>query len=448
MPPNRARDKPGGPPRAGWSAIVTDCGRIFCHLLAPRMRRSQTAVIAALLVAYGSFYLCRANVDAALPFLAREGHDKTSLGLLSSVATGTYAIGKIVLGATGDALGGRRLMLLAVAGSVVCSVAFGASHVLASFVVLAAANRFFQSGGWPGLVHTVSRRFEPARHGLIMGVLSTSYELGNVCALLLCGLVAHWGWRALFVVNPLLFAVIGGAAVLSLPSATSDAALPTAGEAAPPEPRESLARVLPHLLASRAFWTAVALSALLTFIRIGFLTWTPTFLSEISLAHGGGIPGAIVKSALFPAAGVIAAPCFGVLSDRLGPGRRAPLMAASLAVVVALVVALALGVVQEPLAAAMLIAAIGLFLLGPYSLPAGAIALDVAGKRGPATAAGIIDGAGYIGATASGSLLGYVADRAGWSAAFYVVAAAALLAALVSGGWALASAARAPATRS
>ena len=403
------------------------------------MRRSQTTVIAALLVAYGSFYLCRANVDAALPFLAREGHDKTSLGLLSSVATGTYAIGKIVLGASADALGGRRLMLAAIAGSVMCTLAFGASHLLASFIVLAAANRFFQSGGWPGLVHTVSQRFEPARHGLIMGVLSTSYEFGNVCALLFSGLVAQWGWRALFVVNPLLFAFVGGAAVLSLPSAPSDRAPSIASGASPARPpRESLAQVLPHLLRSGAFWTAIALSALLTFIRIGFLTWTPTFLSEISLATpGAGIPGAIVKSALFPAAGVVAAPCFGVLRDRLGPGKRAPLMAASLTVVVALVLLLAHGGVRAPLAAAMLIAAIGLFLLGPYSLPAGALALDVAGRRGPATAAGIIDGAGYIGATASGSLLGSIADRAGWSAVFDVLAGASLLATLVSARWAL-----------
>jgi sugar phosphate permease len=408
------------------------------------MRRTQPTVIAALLVvAYGSFYLCRANVDAALPFLAREGHDKTSLGLLSSVATGTYAIGKIVLGATGDALGGRTLMLVAVAGSVACSFAFGASHALPAFVVLAAANRFFQSGGWPGLVHTVSRQFEPARHGLIMGVLSTSYEFGNVCALLLSGLVAHWGWRALFVVNPLLFAVVGGAAVLALPSASSDDSVARGGTPVPRKPPESLAQVLRHLAKTGAFWTAVTLSALLTFIRIGFLTWTPTFLSEISLAtRSAGIPGAIVKSALFPAAGVIAAPAFGLLSDRLGPGRRAPLMAASLMVVVALVLVLAHGSVQDPLSAAILIAAIGLFLLGPYSLPAGAIALDVAGKRGPATAAGIIDGAGYLGATASGSLLGYIADRAGWSAAFYVVAGAALMATLVSCGWALSVARR------
>jgi sugar phosphate permease len=397
------------------------------------MRRSELAIIAALLVAYGSFYLCRANVEAALPLLLREGYDKTSLGLLSSIATFTYAIGKIALGATGDALGGRRLMLVAIAGSVACSLAFGASHGFATLVVFAAANRFFQSGGWPGLVQVVSRRFEPARFGLVMGVLSTSYELGNVCALNLSGLVAGWGWRALFVVNPLLFLLVGGAAVLSLPGSAPD---PRPRGAAVHTPRAPLAEVLPRLMRSGAFWTAVGLSALLTFIRVGFLTWTPTYLYELSRAAGHAeISGSIVKSALFPAAGVVAALCTGPLSDRLGPGKRAPLMAASLAVVVVLVVALGHGHVHRTLPAAMLIGAIGLFLLGPYSLLAGAIALDVAAGQGSATAAGIIDGAGYLGATASGVVLGHIADRSGWSAAFDVVAAAALVATIVAAAW-------------
>src|SRR5437660_6155164 len=115
------------------------------------MSRSQKAVVAALLVTYASFYLCRANVEAALPLLVREGYEKTRLGLLSSIATFAYAIGKIVLGTAGDSIGGRRLMVLAVFGSVACSLAFGASHTFGALVVCAAANRFFQSGGWPGV---------------------------------------------------------------------------------------------------------------------------------------------------------------------------------------------------------------------------------------------------------------------------------------------------------
>ena len=218
---------------------------------------------------------------------------------------------------------------------------------------------------------------------------------------------------------------------------TNPSRLPVFLSSPPPE-RESLGTILPRLFASGAFWTAVTLSALLTFIRIGFLTWTPTYLFEIARAGGHiEVSGAIVESSMFPAAGVVAALAVGALSDRLGRGRRAPIMAASLAVVVVLVLALAHGGSRGPLAAAVLIAGIGLFLLGPYSLLAGAVALDIAGTRGTATATGIIDGVGYLAGAASGVVLGRMADRVGWSAAFDVVAAAALLATFVSGVWAV-----------
>ena len=414
----------------------------------PRWLRSNTAVIAALLLTYGSLYLCRANVDASLPFLRAEGgYDRATLGKLSSIATLAYALGKVVLGGAGDALGGPRLMLVAVLGSVACSFGFGASTVFVAFVAFAAANRFFQAGGWPGLVHVVSRRFDARRHGLVMGVLSTSYELGNVCALLLCGVVSRAGWRALFVVNPLLMAAVACPAVLFLrwratvdgdrreaPAAVSAPNLSSVRPPAHPSDAAKAPRsALPDLFASPAFWAAIFLSVVLTFIRIGFLTWLPTYLSEIASASGGHeISGAIVKSAIFPAAGVVAALTVGWMSDRLGPGKRAPVMAASLAVLVVLVLALARGWTEHRV---LLIGAIGLFLLGPYSLLAGAIALDVAGKRGVSTAAGLIDGAGYLGATASGYVLGRIADRAGWAGAFGVIAWSALSAAVVSLVW-------------
>lgn len=403
--------------------------------MTPRAR--SLALLATLLVGYGSFYLCRANLEAAGPLLiAHEGFDKTRFGELSTIATFSYAIGKFLMGGMGDVLGGRRMFGVAIAGSVVCSLCFGVSSTFVLFALFAAANRFFQSGGWSAIVHVVSRRFEPGRHGAVMGVISTSYELGNVAALNLSGLVAQWGWRALFVVNPLLFALIGGGVFLVLRAGdapVADAPRPS------PEPRLPLSEILPVLMRRGSFWLAVVLSMLLTFVRVAFLTWTPTYLYEVSKAAGhAAISGAIVKSSLFPAAGVIAAATVGPLTDRLGPGRRAPVMAASLAVVVVLVLVLGHGGIHDATTAAILIGGVGLFVLGPYSLMAGVIALDVAGKRGTATATGIIDGAGYLAGTAAGYVLGRLADSSGWSAVFDAIMVAVLLATIVSGAWAVA----------
>jgi len=407
------------------------------------MPRRDVLLLLTLLVGYGSFYFCRANLDAAGPLLiAHQGFDKTSFGTLSAIATFSYAVGKFLMGATGDVLGGRRLFGVAVAGSVVCSLAFGVSNTFILFAIFAATNRFFQSGGWSAIVHVVSRRFEPGRHGMVMGVIATSYELGNVAALNLSGFLAQFaehhdppGWRVLFIVNPILFALIGGGVWLALRAPEA----PVSGKPAPPpEPKLPLSEILPTLFKRGSFWVAVVMSALLTFVRTAFLNWTPTYLYEISKAAGHeDISGSIVKSSLFPAAGVIAALTVGILSDRFGPGRRAPVMAVSLTVVVGLVLLLGHGGIQGTTPAALLIAAIGLFLLGPYSMLAGVVALDVAGKRGTATATGMIDGAGYLAGTASGLFLGAIADAAGWSAVFDRIAGAAALAAIVSGAWAV-----------
>ena len=81
----------------------------------------------------------------------------------------------------------------------------------------------------------------------------------------------------------------------------------------------------------------------------------------------------------------------------------------------------------------VLVASVGFLLLGPYSYLAGAMSLDFGGKRGSATAAGIIDGVGYLAAGwLSGDTLARVTVGYGWNNAFLMLAAVALVSALVA----------------
>jgi MFS transporter, OPA family, glycerol-3-phosphate transporter len=245
--------------------------------------RDRPPVLVTLVIAYGGFYLCRANVESSFPLLASAfGFTKTQLGLLSSIPIACYAVGKLVTGALGDAIGGKRLIVLAAFGSVLATFAFGVSRSLVGFVVWASVNRLFQSGGWSAAVNVVAHHFDRPRHGLVMGVLSMSYEVGNALAILLCGAItaALPGWRALFVINPILLAAVGIFVVFGLRSARPASPLGSTEIDASPAVREpSLAAVFLALAVRPAFWIVIVLSALLTFLRIGFLTWTPTYLS-------------------------------------------------------------------------------------------------------------------------------------------------------------------------
>jgi len=418
-------------------------------------------VLHLLVVAYAALYLCRANIEPGLGILAlREGYDNAQLGVVFSVALAAYAVGKVVLGALGDRIGGKPILLAAMIAAIVGTVLVGvvdwpvlvgkraALWVIGAFVVL---NRFGQAGGWGGVVHVAGQWFGPARRGAVMGVVSTSYDAGNLVTLLLCaGLVRiGLGWRSLFLVNPLLLAAVAllvwlaleGRPRAGLPSAGGDA---TPNDASAPEPApasieepEGAVATFRRLATEPGFRVALVLSFLLTFVRAGFMTWTPRYLYDVARAAGSesAVSGSIAKSAFFGAAGMLGSVVVGRLSDRWGPGRRSGIMSASLALLVLAVLALAHGRVADPLGAALVVGLAGLFLLGPYSLLAGAIALDVGGKRGAATAAGALDGVGYVGASLSALVLGIVSKRHGWGAAFDVVAGVALLAQFVATAW-------------
>lgn len=403
----------------------------------PHRARAGTTVLLTLFVAYAAFYLCRANVESAAPALeVAFGYTKLELGVIFSASIGTYAVGKVVLGILGDRIGGRNVMLIAITGSVLASFAFGFMGGLTGFIICAAINRFFQAGGWGGLVHVVSRWFPPVRHGAVMGLLSSSYEIGNVVTLLLCSalLDAGLGWRSLFQINPSMFLVVGiGVAILLKGEPPAEVGV----DAPPREPAEPFRVVFAWLAKKPAFWAVVLLSMLLTFVRTAFLSWTPVYLASLATAAGSDSPisGSIAKTAIFPAAGIVAANILGRLSDRHGPGKRVPLMVGSLAVMVCATFTLAHATITSAWIAALLIGVCGLFLLGPYSLLAGALTLDVAGKRGTATAAGFVDGMGYLASSLAGIGLGGVADEWGWAPAFDIVASAALVAMLVAAGW-------------
>jgi sugar phosphate permease len=395
--------------------------------------RGGVTVFVTLLVGYAAFYFCRANVDAALPYLEADyGYDKEKLGAVASIAILGYALGKVVLGTLAEATGGRRMFLFALFGSVVASLGIGATPGFFGVAALIVVNRFVQSGGWSAVVDVASRWFPRATHGTVMGGLATSYEIGNVVALLVSGAVAaRFGWRALFRVNPLILAAIGAIALFTLREAPSADERGGTSTTTRHDPKV----VWRALVQKPALWYALILSFILTFVRTGFLTWTPMFLADITKGEAHAVPKAIAKSAIFPAAGMVGAIVVGKLSDRGGPGRRAPAMAGSLALLVASILFLAHAGVGSKWVAFAAIGACGLFLLGPYSLLSGAVSLDLAEDGGAATAAGAVDSVGYVGASLSGIAIGSLAKRGGWPLAFDAVAVMSALGLVITLAW-------------
>jgi sugar phosphate permease len=81
------------------------------------------------------------------------------------------------------------------------------------------------------------------------------------------------------------------------------------------------------------------------------------------------------------------------------------------------------------LGTAVAISMAGVFSFGPDTLLSGAGAQDIGEPKAAATASGLVDGIGHLGAIFSPYVVVFVSQRYGWDRLFYVLAGAAFLAA-------------------
>jgi OPA family glycerol-3-phosphate transporter-like MFS transporter len=430
-----------------------------------RLRRWQAVTVATLFTGYAGYYICRSNLSVASPLLLDEygsaGLTKAHIGDVASVGVLFYAIGKTLNGIAAEYVGGKRIFLFGMFASVACTVLFALAPLVAGplaeaagglglpvavllpFFVVWAANRFVQSMGWGGLVQITARWFTASRMATVMGVLCMSYLLGDAVARLYLGGVVKLGlgWQGVFFTAAATLGVIGCVSLFTLKSRPAVLDLPE-----PPPPagnvygndagheKVSLVRLLGPLLSSFTFWLVCLMNVGLTLIRETFNLWNPTYLKEVVKLDAGT---AGMASLVFPLLGAASALFAGWLVDRLN-GRYGLVVVSSLAGLVAALGALAwLPLEGQTWLALALIGAVAFFLLAPYTFCSGVLAVKLGGQRGGSTAAGIIDTAGYLGATLAGSGVGRIAQHYGWGTAFVALAGVAGVTLLVAGVYAL-----------
>jgi sugar phosphate permease len=404
--------------------------------------RYQVATVALLVAGYSGYYLCRSDLSVAMPLIIAElgqrGADvnaaRVAMGTVASWGVLAYAIGKFPSGALADYLGGRRNFLFGMAGSIGFTLLFAISGGIPMFTLAWMGNRMVQSLGWAGAVKITSKWFSFRRYGTVMAIISLSYLFGDaisrqfMAALIGLGL----GWRSVFGVAA---AVLGTILVLCTwllresPAEIGQhepAENPTNlfGEAGSEKPK-SLRALLQPFFGSGIFWLVCGLSLGTTILRETFGLWTPTYFAQAASMSAAEAASA---SALFPLFGGFSVILCGWLSDRLGRGGRAAVLAGGLLLSAAVLAALGLGAgAGSQVWLVILVAMVAFLITGPYSFLGGAISLDFGGKQGSGTASGIIDGMGYLGGVLSGDSMARISVAYGWTGAFLFLAGVALL---------------------
>ncbi len=408
-----------------------------------------TALLLAL--GYSGYYFCRSDLSVVLPDLihdmARHGMSPNAaeirLGFIASVGTIAYAFGKFFSGAIADTGGGRRSFLGGMAGSILFTIVFAMSGGFPLFTMAWIGNRLFQSQGWAGLVRVSSRWFSYSTYGSVMAVVSLSFLFGDAgCRWMMSELMAHGvGWRGVFFFASGALAVLMVMCMLLLRESPEERGLhkpevnprnvyADKGTAAGDDERVNIGAILKPLLTSFPFWMVCTLAFGATLLRETFNLWMPTYFVQFA---GFSPSVAASRSALFPLCGGISVLLGGFLSDKLGPnGRNILVVAGMSACTVCLVLMGRIPSPAGPWAPSILVGLVGFTLLGPYSYLAGAMSLDFGGEKGSATAAGIIDGFGYMAGWISGDTVARVAVAFGWRTAFVALAGVSLVTALVA----------------
>jgi OPA family glycerol-3-phosphate transporter-like MFS transporter len=407
-----------------------------------RRRRQAIVTLATLFVGYSGYYLCRSNLAVTAKLLEKDtagGLSEENVSWLMSMGVVLYAEGKFFNGVLADRLGGRTLFLFGMAASAVCTALFGVGWGVAVLAVCWGLNRFVQSMGWPALVKVAAGWWSGPRAATAMGVLCMSYLLGDAAArVVLGGLIeVGLGWRGVFLASSAILAALTAVAFFTLREAPEQPRSPDPDckERSNPESRVAFGALLMFFATQPVFWLVCAINLGLTLIRETFNSWTPTFLQE---SVGFNDEQAAYGSAVVPLAGAVAALAGGWLSDRCHQ-RHARIM---LPAMVLLGLALAtLGIVPlagRPLTALILLGGAAAFLMVPYTFCSGVMSIDLGGQRASATASGLVDTAGYVGAVFSGRGIKEVAKQFGWETAFIVLAGTAALTtlAVIAYAWA------------
>jgi sugar phosphate permease len=378
-------------------------------------------------IAYAAYYLGRKGFSVAKKPIEREYHiGRDALAAIDTGHLALYAIGQVLSGLLADRVGARRLVGFGMLVSSACCIGFGTSKTALAMGVFFALNGLAQSTGWPGTTRAMAEWTTPENRRRVMAVWCTCYQVGGLAATAGASYLLRFGWQWAFFAPALAMSVVA-LAVLGLlapgPSGAPDrrSMPPTPGDL---ERRQRAVRAAlrsPVLYAYGVSYFAIKL------IRYSLLFWLPYYLSD-ALAYAPDRAGYL--SLAFEVGGILGVVGIGLLTDRMRHLSRPALASATLVLLAFALVAYAQVATWGVVANALGLAAIGFCLFGPDSLVSGAAAQDAGGPDAAATATGLVNGVGSVGAVLQGALNAWVSRAFGWGAVFYVFVGCAFMAAI------------------
>ena len=372
--------------------------------------------------------------------------DSHGISMITQSLFWAYALGQLVNGRIGSAVGCKRYMTIGVIISCVCNVAISFVSEMWQFALLWGINGFAQSMVWSNGLEVLNRWWPKKRRGFSSGLATAFSGVGQVVTYLsvmgshkIQGINPDAGnyeanWRAAFnlPIIPLVIALV--AFIILFKERPEKAGLAPFVE----EDQEAAARdaaliaevkskgfFYPYkkLFSEPKFIVFCLISAIAGIGRYGLLNWMPTYFDEV---HGAGVDE-MFKYIALPIGQACAMFVFPFITDKVFKGKREPMLAlAAIATFVTLLV--------FPFITSEGVMVVMLFVVGVFSMVTGviwAIAGDIGGRAFAATVVGTLDCAVYMGAALQEGVfgnfgkmgtvdLGFVSLR-GWDLGFITI---------------------------
>ncbi len=415
-----------------------------------RLRRFRNWMILGLL--YSFFYMSRYNLSSVTDTLRHVfGWDNIQIGVFASVMPLVYGISVVVNGPIADRIGGKKAFLFGASGVVVMNFLYGFAHtfmlhpavwaggklihpavfahgmtsgaMLTSMAIVWGLNGYFQSFGALSIVKVNAQWFHIRERGTFAAIFGILIRLGLILAFSGTPLIVKylpWYWAfwipAGFV---FLLLVLNFLFVKDTPEKAGYPGLDTGDEAGDDtEERASLVEIIKKVFASRTMWTIALASMMIGFVRRSVVDdWFPLYFAQVYHLKGAGVVRQVVAWGI-ALMGIIGGFAFGISSDRIYNGRRAPVVVIGFLGMAGTLVLFYLSDMFHlgPWSAVILLSVLSLFVNGAHGMIGGAASMDFGGRKAAASAAGLFDGMQYIAGAFVGIAVGWITQNWGWQA--------------------------------
>jgi MFS family permease len=357
-----------------------------------------------------------------LTYLIREfSMDTRTAGFLNSLTLVASAIGGFLFGILADRIGRTRALMASILVYSLASAACGFSHTIPQLATFRFVLGLGMGGEWTTGAALIAETWRAEHRGKALGLMQSAYAIGEAIAAVIVLIVfPHFGWRAVFFVG-----VLPALLVLWIRRGVPE---PDLWKNRPATQKGNWLNRLREKTILRNGLLATAMNACSMFGYWGLFTWIPGYLS-LPVSRGGRglsiVLGTTFYLVLSPGKWLGYA-SFGFFADAFG--RRKPYFTYLL---IAAILVPIYGIIRSPLWLLVLGPFVAFFGTGFFSGYA-AITSEIFPGEIRAAAMGLSYNVGRGFSAIAPFAVGSIASRFGFGPAFFLLAAAFLLAALLA----------------